>query len=270
MPFTLSHPAAVLPLLRGGRGRGPLPATGLVAGALAPDVPFYAESLLRGTYRFGELTHRWWAVPTVDVLVAGGLAAGWHRLLREPLVSLLPGTWAAAAETVTAGGADRAVGWFAVSAGIGAATHVGWDAWTHEGRAGVRAFPVLTRRVAGVPLYDVLQYGGSVLALAEVVRYTVALLAAERARAQAPGQGAPGQGPRGQGAPGQGAPSAVRGAGVAALGLGAAFGVAHRLLRRRGRTTLDEACFGAGAGLVAAATGHALAVRLLARRREGC
>ncbi|WP_045305733.1 DUF4184 family protein [Saccharothrix sp. ST-888] len=260
MPFTLSHPAAVLPLLRGGRGRGPLLATGLVAGSLAPDVPFYAESVLRGTYRFGELTHRWWAVPTVDVVVAGGLAAGWHRLLREPLVSLLPASWAAAAETVTAGGAGRAVGWFAVSAGIGAATHVGWDAWTHEGRAGVRAFPVLTRRVVGVPLYDVLQYGGSAVALAEVVRYTAALLAAERAQAQEQEQE--------QGL-GQEAAPLLRGAGVAALGLGAALGVVHRLRRRRGRARLDEICFGAGAGLVVGATGHALAVRLLVRCRNG-
>ena len=39
MPFTLSHPAAVLPLLR-----RPFSAAALVAGALAPDLPYFARS----------------------------------------------------------------------------------------------------------------------------------------------------------------------------------------------------------------------------------
>ncbi|MFJ2778051.1 MULTISPECIES: DUF4184 family protein [unclassified Kitasatospora] len=71
MPFTLSHPAAVLPLLRVAGERGPLVASALVAGSMAPDVPFFAESLFPGVYGRGRLTHRWWAVPTVDVAIAG-------------------------------------------------------------------------------------------------------------------------------------------------------------------------------------------------------
>ena len=45
MPFTGSHPAAVLPLLRTS-----LPASALVAGSLAPDVPFHprAAAAFRG------------------------------------------------------------------------------------------------------------------------------------------------------------------------------------------------------------------------------
>ncbi|MGK4584487.1 DUF4184 family protein [Kitasatospora sp. HPMI-4] len=248
MPFTLSHPAAVLPLLSGGRARGPLVAVGLVTGALAPDVPFYAESVLRGTYGIGAHTHRWWAVPTLDVAIAGALAAGWQWLLREPVPALLPVSWAAAA-AVTADGGRPAAGWFAVSAAIGAATHVGWDEFTHRGRAGVRAFPVLSRRLAGVPLYRLLQYGGSVVGLAEVIRYAAALP------------------PTGQG-PLPVLPTAVRRAGVAVLCLSAAAGAAHRLLRRHGDSRLDECCFGAGAGLALGAVGYALAVRLLTARRE--
>ncbi|MFE4519751.1 DUF4184 family protein, partial [Kitasatospora sp. NPDC056783] len=185
MPFTLSHPAAVLPLLRAAGARGPLVASALVAGSMAPDVPFFAESLLPGVYGHGGLTHRWWAVPTLDVAIAGALVAGWHGLLRGPAVALLPERWAGAAEALTvrrsAGAGDvgdtgtvgAGVGagaggaaWFAASAAIGAATHVGWDAFTHGGRLGVRLLPVLDRPVAGVPLYEVLQYGSSALALA--------------------------------------------------------------------------------------------------------
>lgn len=173
MPFTLSHPAAVLPLLRAAGARGPLVASALVAGSMAPDVPFFADSLLSGLYGQGGLTHQWWAVPTVDVAIAGVLVAGWHGLVRGPLVGLLPDRWAGAAEALTArrSGATRAGGvvgaaWFAGSAALGAATHVGWDAFTHEGRLGVTLLPVLDRTVAGLPLYTVLQYGSSALALA--------------------------------------------------------------------------------------------------------
>ncbi|MEU1423206.1 DUF4184 family protein [Kitasatospora sp. NPDC005751] len=254
MPFTLSHPAAVLPLLRAAGARGPLVASALVAGSMAPDVPFFLESLLPGVYGQGGTTHRWWAVPTVDVAIAGVLVAGWHGLLRAPLLALLPERWAGAAEALTVrrgGGASAA--WFAGSAALGAATHVGWDAFTHEGRLGVRLLPVLDRTVAGLPLYTVLQYGSSALALAALAGHL-----ARAARAVEPVRPAPAL------------PAGARRAAVAVLGAATAAGVVHRLVPLR-RNPIPEFCFGAGAGLAAGAVGyalvHAVAGRLAGRRR---
>jgi hypothetical protein len=145
-------------------------ASALVAGSLAPDVPFFADSLLRGSYGYGALTHRAWAVPTVDVALAAALVAGWHAVLREPLVELLPARWADAADAATAPSGRPldvpGAAWFALSAAIGAATHVGWDAFTHGGRIGVRLLPVLDRTVHGQPVYSLLQYGFSAAGLA--------------------------------------------------------------------------------------------------------
>ena len=252
MPFTLSHPVAVLPFLAGARARGPLVASALIAGSMAPDLPFFADSLLPGVHRQGRLTHRWWAVPTVDVALAGVLVAGWHGLLREPLVGLLPERWARAADAMTArGGAGTGpgrAGWFAVSAAVGAATHVGWDGFTHEGRYGVVLLPVLDTRVAGLPLYTVLQYGSSAVALGYLARY-----AAREARRAEP-------------APARTLPAGVRRAGVAVIGAATVAGAAHRLARRE-RGLIGELCFGAGAGLTVGAAGYAAAVRLLAGRR---
>ncbi|MCX4750684.1 DUF4184 family protein [Kitasatospora sp. NBC_01287] len=193
MPFTFSHPAAVLPLMRGLRGRGPLVASALVAGSMAPDLPFFAESWHPGLFRRGALTHRWWAVPTVDVVLAGVLVAGWQGLLRRPLLGLLPPRWAAPALAATerraaGGGPGERAAWFALSAALGAAGHVGWDAFTHSGRAGVRLLPALERRVAGVPLCTVAQYGSSALALAGLGGYLAREL---RAAATAPLTGDP-------------------------------------------------------------------------------
>ncbi|MEU2627499.1 DUF4184 family protein [Kitasatospora sp. NPDC007106] len=225
MPFTLSHVAAVVPLIGRGDGRVWV-ASGLVAGAMAPDVPFFADSLLPGVYRYGALTHRWWAVPTVDAGIAAGMAAVWHGLLREPLTGLLP----VPAEGPLPRGAAGA-GAFVLSAAVGAASHVVWDSFTHPGRAGVRAFPVLERPVAaGLPLCTVLQYGTSLLGLA-VLR--------ARVRREAPPQ-APQRRP----------------AVVAGLVAATAAGAVHRLARRQ-RSVVPEFCFGAGAGLAVGSTVYA-------------
>ncbi|MCU7825712.1 DUF4184 family protein [Kitasatospora sp. DSM 101779] len=234
MPFTLSHVAAVVPLI--GRGDGGVwVASGLVAGSMAPDVPFFADSLLPGVYRYGAITHRWWAVPTVDAGLAAGMVAAWHGLLREPLTGL----WPVPAEGPLPRGAAGA-GAFVLSAAVGAASHVLWDSFTHPGRAGVRAFPVLGRPVAaGLPLCTVLQYGTSLLGLA-VLR--------ARVRREPP----------------------VREPGRAAVGLvaAAAVGAVHRLARRQ-RSVVPEFCFGAGAGLAVGATAYAVLSAVRARVPSG-
>ncbi|MET8546450.1 DUF4184 family protein [Kitasatospora sp. NPDC004799] len=158
-----------------------------------------------------------------------------------------------AARGVPGPGGTGAVGgaaWFAASAAIGAATHVGWDAFTHGDRLGSRLLPVLDRPVAGVPLYEVLQYGSSALALAALGGW-----AARAVRAAEPVRPAV-----------RLAPGAGRGA-VAALGAATAAGVLHRLSPLR-RNLVPEACFGAGAGLAVGAVGYA-AVLAAARRWRG-
>ncbi|ACU72545.1 conserved hypothetical protein [Catenulispora acidiphila DSM 44928] len=173
MPFTLAHPAAVLPLTRRGRARGGLVGSALVFGSIAPDVPYFA-----GAFGVGDLAHTWAAVPTLDLGIAFVLAGVWHRVLRAPLVGLLPVRWAAAADQLTAPRERRvrfsSVSWFVLSAVIGTVTHVVWDGFTHPGRFGVRLFPVLQNaRVLGEPPYVLLQYGCSVLGVGALGFWTV-------------------------------------------------------------------------------------------------
>ncbi|MEC3992148.1 DUF4184 family protein [Actinacidiphila sp. DG2A-62] len=267
MPFTLSHPAAVLPFLSEGRARGRLAGSALVAGSLAPDVPFFTDSLVHGTFAFGEVTHRWWAVPTVDVVIAAALVVSWHGLLREPLVALLPGRWADAAEELTAprGRARDAAGagWFALSAALGAATHVAWDAFTHGGRLGVRLLPVLARTVHGRPVYWLLQCGFSVLGLGVLAWAVPRVL--RRARPER------GPGPR----RGLRLPRRTRASVTALAGAAALAGAGQRLTRwdagpLRDASVFDlvpTVAFGAGAGVAAALVCYAAAVRLPALRR---
>ncbi|MFI6036922.1 DUF4184 family protein [Streptomyces sp. NPDC051315] len=170
MPFTLSHAAAVLPAVRtDGTGRGRLVPAVLVAGSFAPDLTYYAASVVSEAMEFGDVTHSFAGVFTVDVLVAWALVGLW-LLVREPLVALLPRARQGRTAALTRCGAPRArvrpstLLWWYVSAALGALTHVVWDAFTHLDRWGMRMFPVLGEKVAGSPLYWYLQYGGSAVA----------------------------------------------------------------------------------------------------------
>ncbi len=257
MPFTLSHVAAVLPVLRTDRagavrGRGALSAAGLVAGSLAPDVPFFVASLVPGSHRIGMAAHRPAGVLFVDPLLAAALAGGWW-LVRDPLLGLLPErSRGAAARLAGAGAAERpGVGWFLGSAVVGAASHVGWDAFTHRGRWGVRCFPVLDRRMAGVPLHHWAQYGSSVAGLA-------VLGCATRVAARH----APRVAPRAAAVPAAG--RAARVAGTVSLAAGTVGVGLARLRRDRPRgvsRTIASVSFGAGAGLALGAVAYAGARR---------
>ncbi|MFF9404472.1 DUF4184 family protein [Streptomyces anandii] len=264
MPFTLSHAAAVLPAVRGdGTGRGRLVPSVLVAGSFAPDMTYYAASLVPGGMRFGTVTHSLPGVFSLDVLIAWALVGLW-LLVREPLVALLPRAARGRLAALTRCGAPRArvrpasVWWWYVSAALGALTHVVWDAFTHPGRWGVRLLPALGRQVAGAPVYWLVQYGKSVVAALVLAGFVVHAL--RHARAAGGPVGVPRLSVR------------DRWWAAAALTGSAAVGAAQRVARDwaflRGAGTgfwdlVPTLCFGAGAGLILGLPLYAVAVRAL-------
>lgn len=145
VPFTLAHPAAVLPLRRF------LWFPGLVAGAVAPDVGYYLPVL-----------------PTHDVL--GGSAAAVVLLLIGRL--LLPSVMALAPEFVRARvsrpGDVRQPFVRALSIVVGVLTHLLWDGFTQTNGWFVQRWAWLDIAVAGPHrIYNVIGYvsslGGMVL-----------------------------------------------------------------------------------------------------------
>ena len=147
MPFTLAHPAAVLPLVR-----RPLIASALVAGTVAPDL-LYVDPL----YRFATqqingnltltLTHKFSSAFWIDPLIALLLLAIFNLVLKRPLVALAPSALAARLPAVSTLRVPplRLLLWTVISAVIGAFTHVLWDSFTHGDGYFVRRFPDLFR-----------------------------------------------------------------------------------------------------------------------------
>jgi uncharacterized protein DUF4184 len=159
LPFTFSHPAIVLPL-----ARGPLVPSALVAGSIAPDLPYFLPF-----FQERLLTHRLTAAVTVDLGLALLLLGLFHLVLKWPLVALCP-AWLRHRVAVPARAFDERrmgdLGWLLFSAAVGAFSHVVWDAFTHAGAPGVRWFPVLAEPLAfGLPGFRVAQYASGVTGL---------------------------------------------------------------------------------------------------------
>ncbi|MFF4327623.1 DUF4184 family protein [Streptomyces sp. NPDC001591] len=267
MPFTLSHAAAVLPVIRrSGRARGPLVASALVLGSFAPDSFFFADAVVGGLMHYGGFAHSLLGVLTVDAVITAALTACW-LLLREPLPALLPASARGRVHAFVRG--EHWAGHrlpalalrFYLSAVTGSLTHVVWDSFTHGGRWGTDALPWLARPIAlGLAPYTFLQYGTSAVAACALLWFTVSALR------QLPALPVPPPVPV--------LTRAERWGALLLIGGCAAAGTLLRVVRfftfyDRVRSPLDiipTLCFGAGGGLVVGLLLYGALVRLRHRR----
>lgn len=153
MPFTLAHPAAVVPLRRFSKR---VPFVGLVVGSMAPDF----EYLLRlrpsgsGAHSFpGVLLFTVPLAVLVTWFAERAVLPGLRVRLGMPPAHVAPH------------GSIAAV----ISVVVGVATHLLWDSFTHPRGTMVEALPLLADTSFGhLPLYKWLQHGSSVAGLAIV------------------------------------------------------------------------------------------------------
>ncbi len=164
MPFTLAHPAAVLPLRRP-LGRMGCPAA-LVIGSMVPDLAYFLPLGIRRGQSHSLPGLLWFCVPA-------GLAV-WlvYRLFVQPLaLAVAPSAivrrlrpaepFALSLTSLLA---------VVVSVAVGAATHVVWDSFTHGSGFMVRNLPALRARVGLIDglaphVYSLLFYASTVAGL---------------------------------------------------------------------------------------------------------
>ncbi len=166
MPFTASHPALIVPLLRTG-----LPPSALVVGSMVPDLPLYlpfGPVDLPGGLAIGMAsTHTPAALPSTDLAMGLVLWAAWHGLLAPAALAGAPAAVRSRiAPSATTGLAARLrprelVG---VTAALlaGSASHLIWDAFTHPDGWGARHLPVLREPWHGMAGYLWAQYASDV------------------------------------------------------------------------------------------------------------
>jgi hypothetical protein len=183
MPFTLAHPAAVLPLryLK-------LRTVPLFIGAIAPDVPYYLPLIGIGRPMSRFDTHNIIGSYAID-LPLGLAMLLCVVLLREPLTVLLPARARWLCRNALEPFRTRASAWLLAPLAIliGSWSHLVWDSFTHGEGWGVRHFPALGRTITigwyTGEIYHVLQYLSSALGLAIVALWYSRLSAPRGAQA---------------------------------------------------------------------------------------
>jgi len=162
VPFTLAHPAAILPL-RGIRYLHTLP---LILGAMSPDLPYYLPGSMQ---RNVPDTHAFEASFTICLALAYLLMIALF-VLRRPLTALLAprARWLCLRSLAPL---REPRGWLLAIPAIilGTWTHLLWDAFTHSDgwvvhRVAALSAPVTVGSYTG-PLCHVLQYLSSVFGL---------------------------------------------------------------------------------------------------------
>jgi hypothetical protein len=157
MPFTGSHPAAILPF-----ARTAMPLSALAVGSMVPDLPFYAPV----PYSV-RLCHELVGVLTVDLLSGLVLYAIWLAVLRPVIAVYLPSAIGRLPPP------PRAKPWWIVAGLlVGALTHVVWDAFTHADGWGVQLVPVLDYHLGALPAYEWAQYASGAAGLAVIGWWT--------------------------------------------------------------------------------------------------
>ena len=161
MPFTLSHPAAVVPLTKRG-----LVFSALVVGSLAPDLPYFVPLLHQSGFSHTPMGVLLFCLP------AGLAALGlFHYLIKDPMLSLLPRAHQQRLYPATQGfsfGPPRRMGLIVLSLLLGSGSHILWDAFTHPKAWMVQRFeilrlPVLIVGSETLQLYNILQHGSSLV-----------------------------------------------------------------------------------------------------------
>ena len=161
MPYTLAHPAAVLPLRSASRRH--LALAPLAIGATMPDVQYFMRLSAEGHF-----TH------TLPGLLLVCLPVGWLVLLlydrfgRAGVAALLPSQW-----RLPDAPAFRPFMLTSLALFVGSVTHVVWDAFTHDYGLFVRAWPALkspvTASLPGLPWYSALQFGSTIFGMLALV-----------------------------------------------------------------------------------------------------
>lgn len=166
MPFTLAHPAIVLPLLRINKKWFSL--TGLFLGAMSPDLEYFVRMKVGAVY-----SHQLEKIPFVELPLALSFAFLFHLFVRNILIENLPSFFKS--RTIKFLNFD----WLnhfrehylviVLSVLIGAYSHIFLDAFTHEWGYFVKLFPilktVLIHQPVEIALFKFLQHFSTLVGL---------------------------------------------------------------------------------------------------------
>lgn len=172
MPFTGAHPSIFLPFLRNKR----ISATGLIAGSISPDFEYFIKmsSGSEHSHTFGGLFY-------FDLPVSILIAIIFHQVIKQPLTENLPQFLKSrdilGKDFVFMPYLKKNYFIFICCALIGAASHLVWDAFTHNTwvTQQIPLYQMISLRVGELdyPLFYLLQQISTLLGTIAVVTYSL-------------------------------------------------------------------------------------------------
>lgn len=164
MPFTFSHPAAVLPFAY--IPKRLVSMTGMIIGSTAPDFEYFIRMRDRSYY-----SHTWAGMFYFDLPLCIMLAFIFHAIVRNPLIDNMPGFLSKRLQSFKQ--FDWALHFrenipvVLISIIIGTASHIIWDKFTHgNSETSAAWFPFLLKTFhlgnMKLAVYDVLQHLSSI------------------------------------------------------------------------------------------------------------
>lgn len=164
MPFTLAHPAAILPFTKCKR-HFHLPA--MILGSMAPDFEYFLRGRPSGIYG-----HTLWGMFLLDLPLVAVVYLIGKNVIWKSLAAYLP-RFMQEIEPHKFRGRIFSFLIFCYSALIGIFTHIAWDSFTHADGAMVKRIAVLKNAVHlfhfEIPVYKLLQHGSTLLGLTVIV-----------------------------------------------------------------------------------------------------
>lgn len=163
MPFTLAHPAVVLPLSK--LNTKWLYPSALILGSMAPDFEYFLR-----LKPYATIGHMPLGFILLNLPICFLLYFIWTYWISPALIEYLPKELAYRLANICASKnrLERVFQLllFSLSALLGMATHVFWDSFTHDGAFFVTRLPNLNHLVLGLPIYKYLQHGSTCLGFA--------------------------------------------------------------------------------------------------------
>jgi len=170
MPFTPAHSAIVLPLIR----LRWFSATGLIIGTMAPDFEYFFKVSVSSVH-----SHTWSGLLYFDIPVVVVLSLIFHLTVKQNLINNLPAFLQRKFQDTLhfdfLAYLKLKWPWFLLSAALGAASHILWDSFTHNGGYFVHVLPFYSYRVpwqgVNYPMFYALQHISTTIGLAAIVLY---------------------------------------------------------------------------------------------------
>jgi hypothetical protein len=164
MPFTFSHPAAILPLTY--LSKQWLSLTGLVIGSLTPDFEYFIRMRV-----YSSFSHYWTGLFLFDIPFGIILASVFHLVVRDQLIDSLPDLlqkrFIGFKEFEWTNYLKKNLPIVVISCMIGATTHLLWDGFTHQNGHFVQTVSSLQKSLLvsnhSIPIYKLLQHGSSLV-----------------------------------------------------------------------------------------------------------